>query len=99
MDKKGVSIFSLGNVLSHSAKKFVAVTLVFQNYSDMEKKLRIRGGISCFSVEGFSFLSANKICRRTLLSFGKIVVLKLFMHRRVCHGFTEFFHLKKPIFS
>ena len=87
MDERwGVSRFSIGNFLSHSAEKLRGGTflcfrkfLVSKNFMD---KNGGREGVSQFSIENLLSHSTEKFRRGTLLCFGKFLVSKRSMDRR-----------------
>ena len=63
---------------------------VFQKISGREKSLWIRGGVSQFSVEKFLSHCTKIFHWRTLSCFRKILLSKIFMHRR---GASQFFRM------
>ena len=83
MDKRGgggVSRFSVENFLSHSAEIFRRGILYCCNNFGYRKSLDKRGGIPIFRR---SFSHCTKIFHwRTLWCFRKILLSKIFMHRR-----------------
>ena len=62
---------------------------MFQKHSTKEKKLLIRGKVSCFSVESFCITVPSKVVGEPSV-FRKVLILKNFTHRRGSGGMTAF---------
>ena len=81
-------------------KKLRQGTILFQKISGREKILWIRkrggGGVSRFPVEKFLSHCTEIFHWRTLWCFRKILLSKIFMHRRGHHGFVETFCFTGP---
>ena len=91
----GVSRFSVGNFLSHSAQKIVGEPFGFSENLRYQKILCIRGVLGYYGSpsEKFLFHTSEKFRRGTLLCFRKFLVSKNFMDkkggRRECHNFPS----------
>ena len=81
LQKKEISLFSVGNFFSHSAEKFCGGNRSrFQKFLGMENFMQ-KMGISLFSVENLLSHTAEKNRRETILCLKENVVSKIFMHR------------------
>ena len=76
---KGVLRFSVEKFLCHSTETFRRGTFVSKSFG-YRKILCIRGDITIFCQK--YCLSTEKLCRGTLLYFRKLLVSKLFIHKR-----------------
>ena len=80
--------------LSHSAEKLWLVNpsvLCFRKFPVAKKFMDKKEGVSRFSVENFLSHCTEIFHRRTLWCFRKILLLKIFMHRRGASRFCRNF--------
>ena len=84
MPKRGISRFSIGNLLSHSTEKLRRGTLLcFTKFLVSKKFMDNRGGVSRFSVKYFLSHSAEKFRRGALQCVTNFGYRKDFMLQRV----------------
>ena len=98
MPKRGISRFSIENLLSHSTEKLRRGTLLcFTKFLVPKKFMDKRGGVSQFSVNIFLSHSAEKFRRGTpqcVTNFGYWTILCFW---ELCHDFVwKFFCLTVP---
>ena len=79
--EKGVSRFSVKNLLSHSTEKLRQGTFLCFRKFQVRKKFMHKRGISRFSVEKLLSQSTEKPLRGALLCFRNFRVSKSFMHK------------------
>ena len=89
MHRKGdITVFSEVFVSQDRNEKLCKGTLVFRNFSGIEKKLWIRGGISRFSIEIFMSHGAENFRKEILLFLRKFLVSKSFMDEKGVSRFS-----------
>ena len=99
MTKRGISPFSIENLLSHSTEKLLRGTLLcFTKFLVSKKFMDKRGGrVSRFSLKSFLSDSAEKLRRGTLQCVTSFGYRKILCFRELCHDFvSKFFCLTVP---
>ena len=95
MKKRGCHDFSFKIFCLTVSKNFVDEQFGVSENFGYRKNFLHEKGISRFSVENFLSHSTEKLRRRTLLCFRKILVSKIFMHRREASWFCRNFFVSQ----